>query len=477
MLGRRILTDGFWVQEKRDLLGMYFPLDQLRDIIETTLRFILTNPAEVQRIHERVITLHQGLFDIGKEIEKQNLRELSDRELIQLHDRLYTQMEQAHGTALATTWLVDSDGEDLSHALMAIVEKTVSKTSDSRDPSAVFSILTTPSRESLQAQEERESLDVAKAILFDSRACEIFSQESVAEIEKSLPQLDPLLHQKIQHHFLTWRWMPYTYIGPPYPLSTYLELWATMVREGINPAQENARRVQGIRRLVQERSTLFRELTFSDHEEQLFHCSAEIVWIKGFRKDALYYASFIVDQIFRELGRRVGFSMNQMRTLAPWEVATFNTFTSDMLNDRFRFSVVRLQKSAIDVLVGDEARAFVESQNIEKVDLGNITELKGTCACPGEVMGRVKIVNQPNDMHKMEKGDIMVTHTTYPALLPAMKKAAAIVTDDGGLTCHAAIVSRELQTPCVVGTRHATKILKDGDIVRVDAAKGIITKQ
>ncbi|MBI2426436.1 MAG: hypothetical protein HYV34_01185, partial [Candidatus Kerfeldbacteria bacterium] len=255
------------------------------------------------------------------------------------------------------------------------------------------------------------------------------------------------------------------------------EQWSTMMREGVNPAQEQIRRVEGMNHLVHERETLFRELQFSDREKQLYDIGAEIVWIKGFRKDALYYTSFIVDQIFRELGRRAGFSMNQMHSLAPWEVAKFKTFTADELNERFRSSVVRLQNGVIDVVVGDEARAYVAAQNIEKVEVTNLAELKGTCACPGDVTGRVKIVNQPSEIHKMEQGDIMVAHTTYPALVPAMKKAAAIVTDDGGLTCHAAIVSRELQIPCVVGTRHATKILHDGDTVHVDAAHGIIQKK
>jgi pyruvate,water dikinase len=74
----------------------------------------------------------------------------------------------------------------------------------------------------------------------------------------------------------------------------------------------------------------------------------------------------------------------------------------------------------------------------------------------------------------MNKGDIMVAHTTFPSLVPAMKKASAIITDDGGITCHAAIVSRELKTPCVVGTKIATKVLHDGDLVEVDASLGTI---
>ncbi len=102
--------------------------------------------------------------------------------------------------------------------------------------------------------------------------------------------------------------------------------------------------------------------------------------------------------------------------------------------------------------------------------------LSGTCACPGKVKGKVKVINQPEEMDKMNKGDVMVAHTTFPALVPAMKKASAIITDDGGITCHAAIVARELKTPTIVGTKMATKVLKDGDRVEVDAEKGIIKK-
>jgi pyruvate,water dikinase len=63
---------------------------------------------------------------------------------------------------------------------------------------------------------------------------------------------------------------------------------------------------------------------------------------------------------------------------------------------------------------------------------------------------------------------------TRPEYISAMKKAAAIVTDEGGITCHAAIVSRELKKPCIIGTKIATKVLKDGDLVEVDADKGIV---
>jgi len=106
--------------------------------------------------------------------------------------------------------------------------------------------------------------------------------------------------------------------------------------------------------------------------------------------------------------------------------------------------------------------------------LENLKELKGTTACPGRVKGRAKIINDAADMPKMEYDDILVSVSTTPNIVAAMKKAAAIVTDEGGLTCHAAIVSREFDIPCVVGVKYGTKILKDGDLVEVDADSGII---
>ncbi|WP_017981111.1 phosphoenolpyruvate synthase [Methanocaldococcus villosus] len=100
--------------------------------------------------------------------------------------------------------------------------------------------------------------------------------------------------------------------------------------------------------------------------------------------------------------------------------------------------------------------------------------LKGIGASPGIASGRVKIVMDIEEIDKVEEGDILVTKMTTPDMVPAMKKAAAIVTDEGGLTCHAAIVSRELGVPCVVGTKYATKILKDGMLVTVDGEKGVV---
>ena len=88
--------------------------------------------------------------------------------------------------------------------------------------------------------------------------------------------------------------------------------------------------------------------------------------------------------------------------------------------------------------------------------------------------GIAKIVKSSKEQDKIRAGDILVTAMTTPDYLPCMNKAVAFVTDEGGITCHAAIVAREMNKPCIIGTKIATQVLKDGDLIEVDANNGIV---
>lgn len=113
----------------------------------------------------------------------------------------------------------------------------------------------------------------------------------------------------------------------------------------------------------------------------------------------------------------------------------------------------------------------------EEIDLNQ--EIKGKSAYKGIVKGIVKKINLETwkeDVNNLKKNEILVAISTKPDYIPAMERASAFVTDEGGITAHAAIVSREMKKPCIVGTKNATSILKDGDLIKVDADKGIIRR-
>ncbi len=148
--------------------------------------------------------------------------------------------------------------------------------------------------------------------------------------------------------------------------------------------------------------------------------------------------------------------------------------SSEEILSRRNFFLLLMKDKKIKLYSGKLGEEIVARElNKNKIE-NNIKELRGQVACKGKVKGVVKIICREEEMVKMNKGDILVSPMTTPKLMSAIHKAGAIVTDEGGLICHAAIVSRELDIPCVVGTIFASKVLRDGDLVEVDANKGII---
>ncbi|KUH32880.1 phosphoenolpyruvate synthase, partial [Thermococcus celericrescens] len=115
----------------------------------------------------------------------------------------------------------------------------------------------------------------------------------------------------------------------------------------------------------------------------------------------------------------------------------------------------------------------VKTEEAEMTEEMNVL-LKGLGASPGVGAGKVVVIFEASEIDKVKEGDVLVTTMTNPDMVPAMKRASAIVTDEGGRTCHAAIVSRELGIPAVVGTKEATKVLKDGMLVTVDGTRGVV---
>jgi pyruvate,water dikinase len=118
--------------------------------------------------------------------------------------------------------------------------------------------------------------------------------------------------------------------------------------------------------------------------------------------------------------------------------------------------------------------AAASSASGASASTSGVVILKGLGAAPGVASGIVRVIASGRELDKVRQGDIMVTKMTMPDMVPGMKRAGAIVTDEGGMACHAAIVSRELGCPAVVGTKQATSVLKDGMEITVDGRKGLV---
>jgi len=142
------------------------------------------------------------------------------------------------------------------------------------------------------------------------------------------------------------------------------------------------------------------------------------------------------------------------------------------VDDRGKIFILQVRP---ETLFGKDFK-FKKVEEKRGIDMERDVIVRGIGVSPGQASGKVKIIMNTKEISKFEKGDVLVTDMTTPDWVPIMKIAAAIITNAGGKTCHAAIVSRELGVPCVVGTLNATNILKDGEVVTVDGQKGLVYK-
>ena len=196
--------------------------------------------------------------------------------------------------------------------------------------------------------------------------------------------------------------------------------------------------------------------------------------LEDIRSKSLYPILFaeLIEPLIEDVSEKVHTSKEVASMITPQELIAISEdgleMSEDELKKRNGGCYFYLSNGNIVFHYGD---LYLGESRVE-----NVEELKGSIACQGVVKGRVKIVNNPKQMTKFKKGDILLSINTNPSLMPVIEKASAIVTDEGGMLCHAAIISRELRIPCVIGTGFATKIFTDGDQIEVDAMKGIVKK-
>jgi phosphoenolpyruvate synthase/pyruvate phosphate dikinase len=209
----------------------------------------------------------------------------------------------------------------------------------------------------------------------------------------------------------------------------------------------------------------------------MFRMIKELAYIKDVRDDFRTQGVFYSRKLVEEIGRRIGLSLKEVIFLTEEEIVSFlEDKKIDINNAKTRQNKFLLYfKNGKTVCIDKNIKEELAKLGFNLEDKKS-ADIKGLAACKGKAKGIAKIVKTTDEISKVNKGDILISVTTHPSYITAMQKAAAIVTDEGSLLCHAAIVSRELGIPCIVGTNTATSALKDGDLVEVDADKGVVRK-
>ncbi len=383
-----------------------------------------------------------------KSLTPENLRKVSHQDLSYLYRR-YQQDYEQYSMINIFYWVFAGDRliEGLDKAIAPIVPQM-----DKRQQ--IVQQLTTPDIPSFIQKEELTFFRLAKGA----------------------PTMAPASFNKVlSNHSLKFGWIPWDYVGPTYWSAAALRRrMAELLRNSNFKVQINNIK-RHLRQIRMSRIATERELKLPNKIKALAAATRWQAVLQDDKKAITTESHYYLHFLHQEAGRRLR---------VPWRhlyFASFEEIISAFGGKRLPNSVRRskhgiffMHKGELNPVEGKKAVLWLSK--ITQGVASNIHELHGTPASHGLVTGRVSIVLLPKDMEKVRNGDVLVTQMTTPEYVPAMKRAAGFVTDEGGLTCHAAIVSREMKKPCIIGTKIATQVLKDGDRVEVDAIRGIIKK-
>lgn len=349
--------------------------------------------------------------------------------------------------------MFDFDYTHVTDRLVAILEK---KTDNVQE---VLSVFVTPMEESALKKEEIAFL-------------------KIVALAQKLGVHHPRVKLLLNKHWKSYLWIQHSWEGTALPLEFFEQRLQQMIREKVHAEDELKTITMKRKNILKKQKTIEEKLRLTAEEKRLFAMGRGIVFLKAYRKELLFKVLCLVDPFLEEIAKRCKLTVAEFRFLLYDEVEKALLKGKDyqsIAQERMKHCVFVIEDGTQRMLIGTEAKTFSSNVHHETAD-PHQKVLKGMCAQPGSAEGIVKHISTPEDMKKFNAGDILVSAATNPMIVPAMERAGAIVTDEGGLTCHASIVSRELGVPCVIGTKVATKLLREGERVTVDATKGVVTR-
>ncbi|MBN1385495.1 hypothetical protein JW968_00790 [Candidatus Woesearchaeota archaeon] len=338
----------------------------------------------------------------------------------------------------------------------------------------VFSVLCTPEGKTVVAEEEIAFLEMCKKIFSPESTKFLKDNPKIGHFKESFPEEFKLL----EAHHAEYHWIPHDFLGALWGMEYFYEKLLTLASSSQKPEQFLAEIRKKDEQVEKKKRECIEKYIIDEKHQKLFKIAQGFLYTKPYRKERFTHSFYYIYKIYKEICRRYDYSLDQSRWMLPEERRELflnNKMVDKMELEKRNMGCVMVSRNGKNSFeYGKQAKAYIIQ--IEQHEMPDSDEIKGMCACPGIATGIVKLIFFPEDMSKMEQGNILVSPATNPDVVPAMKKAAAIITDAGGVTSHAAIVSRELNVPCIIGTKIATKVLKDEDLVEVDAVKGIVRK-
>src|SRR3989344_4536494 len=259
-----------------------------------------------------------------------------------------------------------------------------------------------------------------------------------------------------------------TWDGTPFTFAEYRQRVAQLIVDREKLVKEQTERMLHAHQATQTIASV------DDAElRELLEVTRELIFLKTERIDAFSRSWYLIWDLVQEICLRLEIPYEDLLKLTAEELERgLNGAALPGLAHREQYALLRIN----DVVHGAHGSAVNEVRNAISHDVSEQKEVMGQCGYRGIARGIAKVLQNDRDLHKLNTGDILIANLTNPNYDPVFGKIAAVVTDEGGILCHSAIMAREFKIPCVIGTKIATQVFKDGDLIEVDANKGTVRK-
>ncbi len=431
----------------------YMLQSEINNIAKTITTRTIADPDYVEKLIANWAPDEKLFYQTCAQIEKEDLRALADTDLLNLHDRFVDlTLKRNSSSSLIDGFALGTDVQVERQVRAAYDQSALKKSVPFPE---VFAALTAPCEKSFLLQAEIELYQTA------------------SQINKQPTQKETLIKNYRDKYF----WLRNNYVDSlNLPLQYFEEEIARIRSTGTDPTSTLKEIEQIFAETMKKKREYRQKLKINKETSALLGITEAFAHWQDERKKATFFAAHYFTLLLDEVGYRSHLSADLLKYLSPRQInkALKGEFSAEQLKTRQAGCVYYWDKSGHDVVTGLAAVEKIKTQILGKKDRHAIQDFRGLTACLGKATGKVKVLTSAKEIHKIEAGDILVAVMTRPDYVPAMRKAAAIVTDEGGITSHAAIVSRELKIPCIIGTKIATQVLADGDLVEVNANHGVV---
>ena len=443
------------------------------DMINTGKRFfeeLEKDPGYTEKIKKRNDELLEMLWIYQKKYHNLDLTKLSVEELFE-HYKKTTYMYQ---TIISVGHVIEGISFVSEDQIKKQLFEMIKKKNKEAEFKHYITTLLQPVRSSFANEEQTSLNSIIHLVRKDKVVVQLFKSKSAEEIEK---EINPEIKKELDKHARKYFSLENNYYRTQVLAAVdFVRKIKTIVEE------ENFEKLKEVNYGANKKAKteMLDELKANKEFRKLINISEIFMHWQDDRKHQMLTALHYQSNALEEISKRKNVDFDLCKWLLPYEVVEEN-FTKEMAEElkarstKSVFTFLRTSNNQIDidVYVGKEAQQIIDEVNQKRHNIKS-DELTGTCASTGKVVGKVRICKTVEDIKQFQDNEVLVAPMTRPEYVPIMKKSIGIITDEGGLTCHAAIVSRELGIPCVIGTNVGTKILHNGDIVEVNADHGRI---